>query len=464
MNIKAYISIVFAGIFLMASACNPTPKTSNTEEEKVDTLAAAGPILPDWADNASIYEVNIRQYSAEGNFKGFENHLPRLQELGADILWLMPIFPIGEKQRKGTLGSYYAVKDYKDVNPEFGTKEEFKALVDKAHSMGMKVILDWVANHTAWDNPLITEHPEWYTTDSTGAIVSPVEDWSDVADLNYENTELRKYMTEALAYWVREFDVDGFRCDVAGMVPVDFWNNTRRELDKIKPVFMLAEWEDPALLETAFNMDYSWDLHHLMNQIAKGEKSVVQLDSFISFPKKEYPPHAIRMNFITNHDENSWNGTVWERMGDATGAMAVLSATLPGMPLIYSGQEAGLDKRLSFFEKDEITWQEHEMGRIYKTLFALKKNNKALWNGEFGGKLKRIPTSNDNSVFAFMREKEDHKVFVVLNLSAEEQKFTFAEKCYCDKYQDVFTGKTFEIVDEIGMSLGAWEYSICEKR
>lgn len=422
-----------------------------------------GPLLPDWAKAASIYEVNIRQYTPEGTFKAFEDHLPRLKELGTDILWFMPIFPVGEKNRKGELGSYYAVKDYKDVNPDYGSKEDFKALVNKAHSLDMYVILDWVANHTAWDNPLIEEHPDWYTHDSTGAIVTPVEDWSDVADLNYDNADLRHYMSDALAYWIQEFDVDGFRCDVAGMVPLDFWNDTRAKLDSIKPVFMLAEWEDPALLENAFNMDYAWDLHRLMNEIAQGKKTVVDLDSLLNFPKKEYPPYAIRMNFISNHDENSWNGTVWERMGEAAPAMAVLSATLPGMPLIYSGQEAGLDKRLSFFDKDEIEWKEHEMGTLYKTLFNLKKNNEALWNGEFGGSIKRIGTSSDSGVFAFLREKNDHKVFVVLNLSHKEQKFTFNEKAYCDKYTDVFTGKSFDIVDEIGMSLGPWEYSICEK-
>ncbi|MCF8372838.1 MAG: alpha-glucosidase C-terminal domain-containing protein [Bacteroidales bacterium] len=462
-TLRNIVAIVFATLLIAFSACKRSSKTSENNTGDADSLVAKGPVLPEWAKSASIYEVNIRQYTPEGNFKAFENHLPRLQELGADILWLMPIFPVGEKNRKGTLGSYYAVKDYKDVNPDYGTKEDFKALVIKAHSMGMYVILDWVANHTSWDNSLIDEHPDWYTRDSVGVITTPVEDWSDVADLNYDNPELRNYMSEALAYWVKEFDVDGFRCDVAGMVPLDFWNDTRFRLDSIKPVFMLAEWEDPALLEKAFNMDYAWDLHHLMNEIAQGKKNVTDLDSFIVHPTKEYPPYAIRMNFITNHDENSWNGTIWERMGDATPAMAVLSATVPGMPLIYSGQEAGLDKRLSFFDKDEIDWKEHEMGILYKTLFKLKKNNQALWNGQFGGPMKRIGTSAGSSIFAFLREKGADKVFVVINLSPTEQKFTFNEKCYCDKYTDVFTGKSFEIVDEIGMSLGPWEYSICEK-
>ncbi|MEA3445529.1 MAG: alpha-amylase family glycosyl hydrolase [Bacteroidota bacterium] len=451
--------LVLISFFLIVSACNQK-KVKVVDEEKIITTK---PVLPDWAKNSSIYEVNIRQYTPEGTFNAFANHLPRLKELGADILWLMPVFPVGEKNRKGTLGSYYSVKDYKKINPEFGTREDFKALIDKIHSMGMYVILDWVANHTAWDNSLISEHPDWYTHDTTGTIISPVEDWSDVADLNYENRDLRNYMSDALVYWVEELNVDGYRCDVAGMVPVDFWDKARTKLDEIKPVFMLAEWEDPILLEKAFNMDYAWDFHHIMNEIAKGEKNVDAIDNYFIKPKKDYPPYSIRMNFVSNHDENSWNGTVWERMGDAAEAMVVLSATVPGMPLIYSGQEAGINKRLSFFEKDEIEWKEQEMGSIYKTLFDLKKKNKALWNGEFGGELKRIGTTNDSGIFAFLREKEEHKVFVVLNLTDETQKFTFNEKCYCDKYTDVFTGKSFEIIDEIGMSLEPWEYSVCEK-
>ncbi len=382
--IQGIISIVFGLFVLSMISCKQSDKADNKTGDIQEKAIVSGPELPDWAKNASIYEVNIRQYTKEGTFKAFEAHLPRLKALGTDILWLMPIYPIGEKSRKGSLGSYYAVKDYLDVNSEYGTREDFKALVDKIHSMGMYVILDWVANHTAWDNKLIEDHPDWYTVDSTGKIVTPVEDWSDVADLNYENQDLRNYMTEALLFWVKEFGIDGYRCDVAGMVPVEFWNEARTELDKIKPVFMLAEWEDPVLLEKAFNMDYAWNLHHVMNSIAMGKKSVADLDQYFTTPEKVYPGNAIRMNFISNHDENSWNGTVWKRMGDATPSMAILSATIPGMPLIYSGQEAGLDKQLSFFEKDEIEWKEHGIGEIYKALFNLKKNNKALWNGHLG--------------------------------------------------------------------------------
>ena len=427
---------------------------------KVDSLQMTSS-FPEWVRDANIYEVNLRQYTPEGNFNAFKEHLPRLKELGVDILWLMPVFPVGELNRKGTLGSYYSVKDYLSLNPEFGTAEEFRNLVEAIHEMGMYVILDWVANHSSWDNQLINDHPDWYTKDSLGNVVTPVQDWSDVADFNYDIPEMRQYMADALKYWIREYNVDGFRCDVASMVPLDFWETVRPQLNEIKPVFMLAESEDPEYLKSAFDMDYGWDLHHIMNDIAKGKKTATDLVNLYTNPDKIYSPDDIKMNFITNHDENSWNGTIQERLGDAAYVMAVLSSIVTGMPLLYSGQEAGLDKSLKFFDKDEIVWKEHEMYNLYKILFNLKKNNPALWNGIYGGSMKILNTSEPESVFAFIREKEDDKVFVVLNLSDKPRKFTFDEKCYCDKYKDIFTGNRFEIADEIGMELGPWQYSVC---
>jgi len=253
---------------------------------------------PDWSRNATIYEVNVRQFSPEGTFQALETHLPRLQKMGIKILWLMPIQPIGELNRKGSLGSYYSISDYMAVNPEFGTGDDFRRLVERAHNLGMYVILDWVANHTSWDNHLINEHPGWYKTDSTGAIIPPVPDWSDVAALDYNNKDLRAYMTEALLYWIREYGIDGYRCDVAGMLPVDFWNDAVPELRKLKPVFMLAEWETPEMHDTAFDATYAWDFHHLMNQIAQGKKTANQIDTLYNKEKATYPPHAYRMRFI----------------------------------------------------------------------------------------------------------------------------------------------------------------------
>ena len=293
-------------MFILAIRCNQT--SENKENLNVnDSLERVNfkKQVPDWTKNSTIYEVNLRQFTESGKLKDFEKHLPRLKDLGVDILWFMPINPIGMKNRKGSLGSYYSVKDFKGFNPEFGTIEEWKNLVNKIHENKMYVIIDWVANHTSWDNAMITEHPEWFTKDSTGNIIPPVPDWKDVADLNYENKELWKYMIDAMAFWLKETDIDGFRCDVAGMVPVDFWNEARFQLDKIKPGFMLAEDEGPVMHERAFDMTYSWELHHLCADIAKGKKKVFELDSLFAREKKKFPAYAYRMFFSYNHDDRS---------------------------------------------------------------------------------------------------------------------------------------------------------------
>lgn len=414
---------------------------------------------PEWSRNQTIYELNIRQFSKEGTFKAIENELPRLKELGVGIIWLMPINPIGKVNRKGTLGSYYSVKDYLDVNSEFGTKEEFKSLVQKIHQQGMHVIIDWVANHTSWDNELTNTHPEFFTKDSAGKFVPPVKDWADVIDLNYDNKELWKYMTDALKFWVKDFDIDGYRCDVAGMVPTEFWNQARIELDKIKPVFMLAEEEKPEM-HSAFDMTYGWDLYHLLNDIAKGKKKATDLDIYFLKEDNTYPADAYRMLFITNHDENSWNGTEFERLGAAVEACAVLTATVKGMPLLYNGQEAELNKRLSFFEKDPIEWKYSKLGDFYSALFNLKLKNKALLNGNAGGEMIKISSTNDSSIFAFVREKGKNKVLVVLNLSDKSQDVTLTNDVMKDKYKNLFTGIKTSIKAQYDFKLTPWEYQV----
>jgi len=456
--LRSIISLsIMSILFLTISSCNPPVKQSETEEADVQDL---GLVHPDWSKNANIYEVNIRQYTQEGTFTAFEEHLPRLQKMGVKILWLMPVFPIGEKNRKGTLGSYYAIKDYTAVNPEFGTMDEFKSMVRKAHEMGFKVILDWVANHTAWDHPWITQHPEWYTTDSTGQMISPA-DWTDVADLNYDDPGLRDAMMDALKFWVKETDIDGYRCDVAGMVPVDFWNRVRKELDQMKPVFMLAEAENTELHEKAFDMTYAWELHHIYNSIAKGEKNANDLENYFKKQDTTYPSDTYRMDFITNHDENSWNGTVGERLKEGANTFAMLTFTLPGMPLIYSGQEEGLNKRLEFFEKDPIQWNpDSELIPFYTRLLHLKTNNEALWNGDFGGVLQRIPTNDDTSIFAFVREKDNNKIFVIANLSGEARKFQMTGDESSGNYKNVFTGEDVSYTGGHEMELKPWEYFI----
>lgn len=449
-------AIILVAIVLLAScATNQTKNTNNEKEMEVKNL--------DWAKNANIYEVNIRQYTDEGTIKAFQKHLPRLQEMGVDILWLMPVFPVGEVNRKGTLGSYYAVKDYKDINPEFGNIEDLKELVAEAHKLGMHVILDWVANHSSWDNVWLEEHPDFYETDDNGTLVSPF-DWTDVISFDYNNPDMRNAMIEALQFWITETDIDGYRCDVAGMVPTDFWEDARVKMDSIKPVFMLAEDEDNAeLLNSAFNMNYGWKLHHIMNDIAKGEKVSNDIWDYLNWNDSVYPAKAYRMYFTTNHDENSWNGTVEERMGDAGEVMAVLANTLPGMPLIYSGQEAGLNKRLEFFEKDTINWDDLSSTDFYHTLNNLNKNNKALFNGENGGKMIRIGGGVNPDIFAFTRENDGDAVIVVLNLSDKDQSFTISNEEVTGEFTNAFTDEKVVIDQPITVDLKPWKYIVLEK-
>lgn len=448
------ISLLFAMLFVVA--CNAPQQKA----EQKQTTEENGRIYKhtNWSRNANIYEVNIRQYTPEGTFNAFEKELPRLQEMGVDILWIMPIHPIGEKNRKGSLGSYYAVKDYQKVNPEFGTLEDFKIMVSKAHELGMKVIIDWVANHTSWDNWLIDEHNDWYTKDSLGNIIPPVADWADVADLNYDVPELREYMIESLEYWVKNADIDGYRCDVAGMVPTDFWLAARTRLDAIKPVFMLAEHESPEIL-SAFDMDYGWEFHHIMNQVAQGKKTTQAMVDYFAKIDTLYQPDDYIMNFISNHDENSWNGSEFERMGDAVNAMAVLINTMPGMPLMYTGQEAALKKRLSFFDKDTIDWKDYPMADFYRELNQLKKDNKALWNGTAGGPIEILENNGEN-VFAFAREKENNQVVVVLNLSEKAQEISISNEKVLGNYISYFDQMNIVISNESKFNLKPWGYSI----
>lgn len=442
-------------LLLVFVSCSGPKKEASSKKSPPQSFV----VHPEWSRNAIIYEVNIRQFTPEGTFEAFLEHIPRLKKMGIDILWLMPINPIGEKNRKGTLGSYYSIRDYKGVNPEFGTLDDFKKVVEKAHQEGMKVIIDWVANHTSWDHIWITEHPEWYTKDSLDKMVSPF-DWSDVADLNYENKELWAGMLDALKYWVGETDIDGYRCDVAGMVPVEFWDNARAELDKIKPVFMLAEAEEPQHHVRAFDMSYGWELHHIMNSIAKGKKNAMDLEKYLIKQDTLYPTDAYRMLFTSNHDENSWNGTEFERMGEGSICMAVLTATLPGMPLVYSGQESAFNERLRFFEKDTIDWKDYRLEPFYRKLFALKHAYQPLWNGSWGGKMERVSTTADTSIFAFVRVKEGDKVFVMANLSGEVKEGKLRGDVFTGSYKEWLTGEEMTFTKGAAVRLKPWEHKV----
>lgn len=415
---------------------------------------------PAWSNDATIYELNVRQFSNEGTFDAIIPHLDRIKDLGIEIIWLMPIHPIGIENRKGGLGSYYAVKDYKGVNPEFGDDESFKNLVSEIHKRDMRIIIDWVANHTSPDNIWVEEgHLDWYNLDSLGNLQPPNDtDWYDVSDLNYDNKEMRSAMIDAMEYWVRDMDIDGFRCDVAGWVPVDFWNEARNALDEIKQVFMLAEAEGDELHESAFDMTYGWEFHHIMNEVAAGRFPIDTIPDYFDREREKYRETAYRMHFTSNHDENSWNGTEFERMGEGAEAYAVLASTIHGMPLVYNGQETSLDRRLAFFEKDSIVWDKMDKVEFYTNLLKLNAENKALWNGVHGGYPEFYDVDN-NEVLCFRRNKENNSVLVILNLSPNKQKLSMRE-ISIDGMQDLFEGK--EAMDKkcSKMKLGPWEYKV----
>lgn len=414
----------------------------------------------EWTKNLSIYEVNLRQYTNDGTFKAFIPFLPKLKEMNVGILWFMPVNPIGELNRKGPLGSYYSVKDYKAVNPEFGTLDEFKNAVEEAHKLGMYVIIDWVANHTAWDNVWTKTHPEFYKKDKNGNFVSPF-DWTDVIALNYKNKKLWYAMLDAMMFWVEECDIDGFRCDVAAMVPLEFWKWVIPILNQKKKLFMLAEADEPEMHQ-AFDMTYNWQLKDLFVATSKKQKTAQDFYNFFKQQKKEYPPDAYRMNFTSNHDENTWHGTDIERFGDARKMFAVLTSIIPGMPLVYSGQEACLDKRLKFFEKDSIDWKACEMKNIYASLFKLKKENPAIWNGNFGGKFFPLSTNNKN-IFAFVRQKDGHQVIGIFNISETITTVEIKSERLIGDYIDLFTNKKNEIEEKIKIELDGWGYKIFYK-
>ncbi len=417
---------------------------------------------PEWSKHAAIYQINTRQFTEEGTFKAAEEHLPRLKELGVDILWLMPIHKIGEKNRKGTLGSPYSVKDYYSVNPEFGDLEDLKSFVNKAHELDLYVILDWVANHTAWDNALTEEHPDWYARDWKGDFrPTPWWDWTDIIDLDFSNPEVREYMTKAMKYWVEEADIDGFRADVAGFVPVEFWNNVRRELETVKPVFMLAEWESRDLHAKAFDMTYAWSWYDAVHKITMGEtEDLSPLYVYYSWNESAFPKKSMRMTFVSNHDKNAWKGTMYENFGDGLEAAIVLSFVGEGMPLIYNGQEAGNDRRLEFFEKDPIEWQEHPIGDLYKELICLMKENSALWHSVWGATMIRVPNTSEESVLSFVRQNEENKVFAVINFSDEEQSVQFEESLHHGSYVEYFSNEEENIDAGSVLKIEPWGYRV----
>ncbi len=425
--------------------------------------------FPNWAKNAVLYEVNIRQFTPEGNFSAFADHLPRIKALGVDILWFMPVHPIGLQKRKGALGSPYAVADYRAVHPDYGTMPEFKMLVKQAHDLGFKVIIDWVANHTSWDHQWITDHPEYYRQED-GQIIDPINPetdapwgWEDVAELDFNHPATGNAMIQELEFWVDEIGVDGFRFDVAHQVPLSFWEKASSVLYQKKELFLLAESEMPEHINTgSFLANYAWEYLHLMNEIAKGKENLKVIDQYFSKDKQKIK-NGFHIYFTSNHDENAWSGSVFERLGEGHLTFAALAATVDGMPLIYGGQEAPIRKRLNFYEQDPIEWDDYAYADFYQKLFALKHRNQALWNGHFGGPLVRLSTGSDEQVFAFTRAKDKDRVVVVANLSGEIKEISLANKNITGNYQELFSEVKIHLGASTSFELKPWEYLILEK-
>ena len=377
---------------------------------------------PEWSYSAVLYELNIRQFTEEGTFNAAIERLPFLRSIGVDAIWLMPIYPIGVEGRKGSLGSYYSIRDYKGVNPEFGTEDDLRAFISVAHAMGIKVLLDWVANHTAREARWITERAaDWYERDEQGVAKIPW-DWSDTAKLNYANHDVWRGQIDAMRYWVEEFGVDGFRCDMAMLVPIEFWQEVAEELHRIKSdIFMLAEAEEDNLFDRAFNMSYQWNVHHIMVDIAKGARRVWDLRNAIHSERARYPREAMRMSFTSNHDENSWSGSEQSRFGASLEVMTALTFLMPStMPLIYTGQEVGYDHSFEFFERDAMPAELYRANRtteLYRRLCNLKHRQRALDAGERGGDMIEIENNAKDCIMTFVREVEGSRVVAILNLS-----------------------------------------------
>jgi alpha-amylase len=414
---------------------------------------------PSWIRRANIYEVNVRQYTKAGTFKAFERHLDRLKQMGVEILWFMPVNPISKIDRKGSLGSYYAVADYTAVNPEFGTLADFRQLVQAIHARGMKAILDWVPNHTGADNRWLREHPGFYKRDSSGKAAVPF-DWTDTRQLDYDNPELRDSMIASMQYWIRTTNIDGFRCDVAWNVPGDFWRTCIARLRKMKPLFMLAEGDKPYLAENGFDAIYPWDMFHMMVMVAKGERPAFALDSVLRHDGEIYPKGTLRMYFTSNHDENSWNGADFQTFpGPAHGPFAVLTQTLPAdIPLIYGGQEEPVLRSLSFFEKDSIRFSAFGRSGFYQTLLALRKRNAAL---DEDASFERLEAGDNRSVYSFLRKKSGQKLLVLLNLSPAPQDIRFKSGLLWGHPNDIFTGKTVAVNGD-KWTLEPWGYRVFE--
>jgi len=444
---KKFYFLLFLSSFLFAQ--EPTPYAAQPARHSEE-----------WVKDGIIYEVYPRAFSKEGNFAGVEKKLPEIKKLGATIVWLMPIHPVGIEKRKGMLGSPYSIQDYYGINPEFGTLDDFKKLVAAAHENELKIIIDLVANHTSWDSKMMKEHPEWFTKDSAGNFIPPVPDWSDVVDLNYNNTNMRHYVIEMMKYWVRDVGIDGFRCDVSEQVPTDFWNDARAALDSIKPVIMLSEGQYPEHHLKAFDLTYSWNYYHTVSQIFKGEWRADELDSILAREALAYPKGSLRLRFSSNHDENAWDNPDLIKFGkDGAKLAAVLANTFPGVPLIYNGQEAGNKSKLGLFEKFEIDWTKGKEWRdFYTKLFSIRKNSPALAEGDF----QTVKNNRPDIAYSFIRTTGKNTMLTAFNFTRGKKSVQlYLPKAFASlKFTDAFSGKKIDYKNVQRLHLSAHGFKV----
>lgn len=441
-------------------ACKLMPKNdTDSDVLKKDSLTKPSTNM-DWIHKTNIYEVNLRQYTTEGTFNAFSKNLPRLKDMGVQVLWFMPITPIAKEKMKGTLGSYYACSDYTSINPEFGTMTDFKRLVDTAHEMGFKVIIDWVANHTGWDHVWTKTHPDYYLHDSATGTFHAASGMDDIIELDYKNPGLRKAMIDAMKFWVTECNIDGFRCDLASWVEVDFWQEARPEVESVKPLFWLGEFDELENPEYGkiFDASYSWKWMHTAEDFYKKNLPLQSLYDLLQ-QYSSIGDKSMRAWFTSNHDENSWNGTEYEKYGDMAKTLAVFSCTWNGVPLMYSGQELPLkDKRLKFFDKDNIPWNgTYALHNFYKTLFNLHATNPALRGGDSAVTTFRLTSNANDKILAYLRKNENDEVLVLLNFSPDVVTFQTNDKHLSGPFKNVFSQEIKSFSSE-NTSLQPWGY------
>ena len=421
---------------------------------------------PEWSYGAVLYEMNVRQLTPEGTLRAAAARLEFLRDLGVDAVWLMPIYPIGKKNRKGTLGSYYSIRDYCAVNPELGTMDDFDDFVAEAHRLGMKVLMDWVANHTSRDARWIAGKPaSWYERDASGEPAVPW-DWTDTAKLDYANRDVWEAQAAAMEFWIARHAVDGFRCDMAMLVPIEFWQYAAARLRRVKPdLFLLAEAEQRNLFDDGvFDACYGWEMHHLLNDVAQQRVRVTALRDWLRADRGRYPRSAMRLAFTSNHDENSWNGSEFARMGAARGIMAAFTFVVPGgLPLIYTGQEVGYDHSFAFFDRDPIpaeSYRANAYTEFYRCLTELRHANPALAAGGRGGDMVEISNNAEDCLMTFVREVPGNQVVAVMNLSPYAIETDYYTGIYAGMYTDALTGRPSELRGHVVEPMGPWSYRI----